>query len=192
MEVWQNETSSPDTSSANAGVYTVYTDLSLILTKGTVGARGIEVMTLTGARGIREVLPDSPLGDGPRFDSISGLSDRVTGQSTLQIGTVGTPQAAGWKRGPYAVAEASTGVTLEEARARDADRQMADPVDMVYITAVLRSGNALILPHHVVIAEGVPRWRTYYRWDVTQGRVELHAVALNESSAVSTAKRTLL
>jgi len=192
LEVWQNVVGNPDTVNADSNQYAVYTTLDVSLTKGTADARGIEVMTLTGARGIREVLPDSPLGDGPRFDSISGLSDRTTGQSTLQIGTVGTPQAAGWKRGAYSVAEASTGVTLEEARARDASRQMADPVDMVYITAVLRSGDALILPHHVVIAEGIPRWRTYYRWDVTQARVELHAVALNESSAVSTAKRTLL
>jgi hypothetical protein len=193
MEVWQNETPEPDTSSANAGRYTIYTDLSLILTKGTGDARGIEVLTLTGKSGITEELPDAVLGDGPRFDSISGLTDRITGQSTLQQGTVGTPQAAGWKRGTYAsTSENSTGHTLEEVRARDASRQMADPLDMVYITAVLRSGDPLILPHHVVIAEGVARWRTYYRWDVTQARVELHAVALNESSAVSTAKRTLL
>jgi hypothetical protein len=193
FDIYQHPVGAGDT--PGAGVYTVYRQAALTLTRGGSDARGIEVTTNTSERGIREELPTGTLGDGPTFDSLSGLqwNDGVTTQSTLQLGTLTSPQTAGWKRGVYAnTSENSTGHTLEEARARDAGRQMSGQTDMIYATALVRSGDALILPHHVTEIEGVWRWRTYYRWRVAAGQVELHAPALDTRSTTPTVSRRVL
>jgi ribosomal protein L14 len=197
FDIYQHPVGAGDT--PGAGVYTVYRQAALTLTRGGSDARGIEVTTDTSERGIREELPVGQLGDGPTFDSLSGLwweddsTTPATYHSTLQLGTLTSPQAAGWKRGVYAnTSEASTGYTLEEARARDAGRQMSGQTDMIYATAVIRPGNNLVLPHHVTEIEGVWRWRTYYRWRIAAGQVELHAPALDTRSTTPTVTRRVL
>jgi len=198
VEVWQKETDNPDTSSANAGVYTAYTDISILTGNGAEVStiRGVEVTaTITGERGIRQELQNSTLGDGPTFENVSALRWKSGSieQFTLQTGTYISPSVAGWKRGQYAnTSEASTGVTLEELKVRDAGRQMSGLNDMIYATLVLRPTDPIVLPHHVCYIEGAWRWRTYYRWNVASGRLDLQLVTLNSRSVNHTITRKIL
>lgn len=95
--------------------------------------------------GFEEELQEATIGDGPAVYSTSRLQADVSGTfyDTMQ------GSDTGWKVGPYAAAEASTGVFLDELAAREALYQQSSILDRIQATLILRD-ELTFYPHNVL------------------------------------------